>query len=155
MLVCGCSVPSSPISSLDELASGRFQRVIHDAEVKPADVKRVCLTSGKVYYELEEARRAAGRKDVAIVRLEQYYPLSLDLLEEALSPYADGTPVFWVQEEPRNMGAWSFLLLALSRNLFGRWPLDCVTRPESASPATGSAAAHKKEQAELVARALR
>ncbi len=142
------------VSSLDELAEGRFQRIIPDSEASPAEVKRVLLTSGKVYYELEEARLKAGRGDVAIVRLEQYYPLAKDLLEEALSPYADGTPVFWVQEEPRNMGAWSFLLLRLSRELFGRWPFDGVTRPESASPATGSAAAHKKEQAELVAQAL-
>ncbi len=142
------------VSSLDQLAEGRFQRVIPDSEVRPADVRRVLLTSGKVYYELEAARRQGERTDVAIVRLEQYYPLAENLLEEALSPYADGTPVYWVQEEPRNMGAWSFLLLRLSRRLFGRWPLHCVTRPESASPATGSAAAHKKEQAKLVAQAV-
>ncbi len=142
------------VSSLEELAEGRFQRVIPDSEAGPADVKRVLLTSGKVYYELAEARRKAERDDIAIVRLEQYYPLSEDLLEEALTPYADGTPVYWVQEEPRNMGAWSFLLLRLGRRLFGRWPFDRVTRPESASPATGSAAAHQKEQAELVATAL-
>ena len=142
------------VSQLEELTEGQFQRVIPDREANPADVKRVLLTSGKVYYELEAARREGERQDVAIVRLEQYYPLSLDLLEEALSPYADGTTVVWVQEEPRNMGAWSFLLLRLSRQLFGRWPLECVTRPESASPATGSAAAHKKEQAELIAKAL-
>ena len=88
------------------------------------------------------------------MRLEQYYPLSEDVLEAALSPYADGTPVVWVQEEPRNMGAWTTLLLRLGRDLFGRWPFDCVSRPESASPATGSAAAHKMEQAKLVAEAL-
>ena len=142
------------VSSLDDLAGGRFQRVIPDAEVEPKAVQRVCLTSGKVYYELLEAREKAERQDIAIVRLEQHYPLSEDLLEEALSPYAGGTPVVWVQEEPRNMGAWSFLLLRLGRDLFGRWPLECVSRPESASPATGSAAAHKKEQAELIERAL-
>ncbi len=142
------------VSSLDELAEGHFQRVIPDAGADPEAVKRVLLTSGKVYYELDDARRRADRRDVAIVRLEQYYPLSLDLLEETLAPYADGTEVFWVQEEPRNMGAWSFLLIRLGRRLFGRWPFDCVTRPESASPATGSAAAHRKEQAALIAEAL-
>ncbi|MEM7585802.1 MAG: 2-oxoglutarate dehydrogenase E1 component [Acidobacteriota bacterium] len=145
---------SKAVSSLSELAEGKFQRVIPDDTVDPAGVQRVLLTSGKVYYELEAARQEADRKDVAIVRLEQYYPLSTDLLEAALSPYADGTPVFWVQEEPRNMGAWSFLLLRLSRQLFDRWPLEAITRPESASPATGSAAAHKKEQASLIAEAL-
>ncbi len=142
------------VSTLDELAEGRFQRVIPDSETDPEAVKRVLLTSGKIFYELDDARRQAKRQDVAIVRLEQYYPLSLDLLEEALAPYPDGTPVVWVQEEPRNMGAWSFLLLRLGRQLFGRWPLGCVTRPESASPATGSTAAHRKEQAELIAQAL-
>ncbi len=142
------------VSTLDELAEGSFQRVIADDQVDPADVQRVLLTSGKIFYELEAARREGERNDVAIVRLEQYYPLSTDLLEAALSPYADGTPVFWVQEEPRNMGAWSFLLLRLGRQLFGRWPLEAITRPESASPATGSAAAHKKEQAGLIAEAL-
>ncbi len=142
------------VSSMDQLAEGRFQRVIADDQVDPAGVKRVLLTSGKVYYELESARQEGERDDVAIVRLEQYYPLSTDLLEAALSPYADGTPIVWVQEEPRNMGAWSFLLLRLSRQLFGRWPLEAVTRPESASPATGSAAAHKQEQARLIAEAL-
>ena len=141
-------------STLDELAEGSFHRVLQDTEVDPAKVKRVLLTSGKVYYDLEVARREGKRDDVAIVRLEQYYPLSKDLLEAALSSYADGTPVFWVQEEPRNMGAWSFLLLRLSRNLFGRWPFEGITRPESASPATGSAAAHKAEQAKLIAEAL-
>ena len=142
------------VSTLDELAQGSFQRIIPDTEVDAGGVKRVLLTSGKVYYDLESARDEGERKDVAIVRLEQYYPFSEDLLEAALSPYADGTPVFWVQEEPRNMGAWSFLLLRLGRQPFGRWPFDCVTRPESASPATGSGAAHKKEQAELIERAL-
>ena len=142
------------VSSLDDLAAGSFQRVIADTEIDPEGVRRVLIASGKVYYDLEAARREGERNDVAIVRLEQYYPLSRDLLEAALSPYADGTPVFWVQEEPRNMGAWSFLLLRLTRTLFGRWPLQAVTRSESASPATGSAAAHKKEQAKLIAEAL-
>ncbi|MCP3959930.1 MAG: 2-oxoglutarate dehydrogenase E1 component [bacterium] len=142
------------VSTIDELAGGSFQRVIPDAEVEPAGVKRVLVTSGKVYYDLEKERRESERRDVAIVRLEQYYPLSEDSLESALAPYADDTPVFWVQEEPRNMGAWSFLLLRLGRRPFGRWPLDCVTRSPSASPATGSAAAHKKEQKELIERAL-
>ena len=71
-----------------------------------------------------------------------------------MSAYKGGTPVCWVQEEPRNMGAWSFLLLRFGRQLLGRWPLDCVSRPESASPATGSKAAHDKEQAKIIAEAL-
>jgi 2-oxoglutarate dehydrogenase E1 component len=142
------------VSPLDELAGGRFQRLIPEAEVEPGEARRVLLTSGKLYYELAAARREANRRDLAILRLEQYYPLSAELLEASLAPYADGTPVFWVQEEPRNMGAWSYLRSAFGCDLFGRWPFACVSRPESASPATGSAAAHKKEQAELIAAAL-
>ena len=141
-------------SSMEDLTRGKFHRVIGDSEVDPKEVKRVILTSGKVYYDLTAARSEAQRTDVAIVRLEQYYPLAEDLLEEALDAYADGTEVVWVQEEPLNMGAWGFLRLHFGEHLFGRWPLSRVGRPKSASPATGSMAAHKQEQAELIAQAL-
>ena len=144
------------VSPLEDLAEGSFQRLIGDTwqAAKPKSVKKVLLTSGKVYYELEDARRKAKRKDLALIRLEQYYPLDRELLEATLSPYADGTPVVWVQEEPRNMGAWSFLQWTFENDLFGRWPMYCVSRPGSASPATGSAAAHRKEQADLIDRAF-
>jgi 2-oxoglutarate dehydrogenase E1 component len=142
------------VSSLDELAEGGFRRILADEETEPSEVRRVLLTSGKLFYELADARREAGRGDVAIHRLEQYYPLAGEHVEALLDPYPDGTPVFWVQEEPRNMGAWTYLRATFECDLFGRWPLAPISRPESASPATGSAAAHKKEQAELVAEAL-
>ncbi len=142
-------------SDLSELAGGSFEHILPEArKLSPKRVRKVLLTSGKLYYELAVARQEAGRKDVAILRLEQYYPLADDLLEQALAPYADGTPVVWVQEEPLNMGAWSFLELRYGDSLLGRWPFSCVSRPESASPATGSMAAHKKEQERLLARAL-
>ncbi|MEM9553358.1 MAG: 2-oxoglutarate dehydrogenase E1 component [Acidobacteriota bacterium] len=144
-------------STLDELTHGSFRRIIEDPrEQDPASVQRILLTSGKIYYELVDARAEAEREDVAILRLEQYYPLDVDLLRTVLDRYADGTPVLWVQEEPRNMGAWSFLKLRLSSDgmLFGRWPVSCVSRPESASPATGSATAHKQEQKALLLDAL-
>jgi 2-oxoglutarate dehydrogenase E1 component len=141
-------------SSLEEFTEGQFHRVLGDSEAVPKKVKRVLLTSGKVYYDLVQARHEAQRKDVAIVRLEQYYPLAEDLLLKALAPYADGTEVVWVQEEPLNMGAWTFLYLHFGTRLFGRWPLARVGRPKSASPATGSMAAHKQEQADLIAQAL-
>ena len=91
---------------------------------------------------------------VAILRLEQLYPLRTELLEAALKPCADGTPVVWVQEEPANMGAWRYLHEQFGRKLFNRFPFDLVSRPKSASPATGSANAHKLEQAQLIARAF-
>jgi 2-oxoglutarate dehydrogenase E1 component len=143
-------------SSLEDLSERGFQRVIPDAEVPDGGkVRRVLLCSGKVYYDLAGAREEREIDDVAIVRLEQYYPLSLDQLQKALEPYPDGTPVYWVQEEPENMGAWTFLRMRLGASLFDRWPLEGgIYRKASASPATGSAAAHKKEQEELIERAL-
>ncbi|MEM9294043.1 MAG: 2-oxoglutarate dehydrogenase E1 component [Acidobacteriota bacterium] len=143
------------VSSLEELSDGAFQRLIADqGERDPAKVDRVLLTSGKLYYELADAREQREAENVAILRLEQYYPLRLQELEEVLGIYADGTPVTWVQEEPANMGAGSFLLGLLGDKIAGRWPLRSVSRLASASPATGSAAAHKQEQAELIERAF-
>jgi 2-oxoglutarate dehydrogenase E1 component len=143
------------VSPLEAFTEGRFQRLLPDVGGLDAKgVDRVLLCSGKIYYELEEAREARGLTNVAILRLEQYYPLADDTLEAGLSRYAEGTPVVWVQEEPCNMGAWWFLRMRLGEKILGRWPLSAVTRVESASPATGSAAAHKKEQQELIDQAF-
>ena len=145
------------VSDVADLAEGSFQRIIPDvADVDPKKVERVLLTSGKIYYELEERRQEEGRDDVAIVRLEQYYPLHEDELRSVLSAYPEKIPVVWVQEEPRNMGAWSFLKLHFTRrgHLLGTWRVICESRAESASPATGSSAAHKIEQKELIDRAF-
>jgi 2-oxoglutarate dehydrogenase E1 component len=140
-------------STLDDLAGGSFQRVIPDGSVDAAGVKRVLLCSGKVYYDLASERTKRGRRDVAIVRLEQYYPMS-DALTRALAGFPPGTPVVWVQEEPRNMGAWYFVN-AREQELFGgRHAVSLVSRPESASPATGSKAAHDLEQRMLIDQAF-
>jgi 2-oxoglutarate dehydrogenase E1 component len=136
------------VSPLEELTDGGFQRVI-PSKADPAKVKRILLCSGKVYYDLAEGRKARSRDDVAIVRLEQLYPLN-DAIVKALAPYKDGTPLVWVQEEPRNMGAWYFLNARKAEILGGRHPLSLVSRPESASPATGSHAAHELEQKMLL-----
>jgi len=114
----------------------------------------VLLCSGKLYYELSVHRRQHQRDDVAIIRLEQLYPLSTEALEAALSDYPAGTPVFWVQEEPENMGAWRFLRWRFGTTLCGHLPLECACRPESASPATGSGGAHTLEQEQLIQRAF-
>jgi 2-oxoglutarate dehydrogenase E1 component len=137
------------VSTLDELANGSFQRVIPDDASDPAKVKRILLCSGKVYYDLAAERRKRKTEDIAIVRLEQYYPLS-GALGAALARYPAGTPVTWVQEEPRNMGPWYFLNARRAELLAGRHPLSLVSRPESASPATGSKAAHDLEQKMLL-----
>src|SRR5690606_7745000 len=97
------------ISTLEDLSRGTFKRVIGDDSVPANGVKRVLLCTGKVYYELRDRREKLGRPDVAIVRLEQLYPLSTAELEKSLEPFARDVPVTWVQEEPENMGALRFL----------------------------------------------
>jgi 2-oxoglutarate dehydrogenase E1 component len=141
------------MSPLEHLSDGAFQRVIPDRLVVPEKVRRILLCSGKVYYDLTAERKRRKAEDIAIVRLEQLYPLS-DALAKALLPYREGTPVMWVQEEPRNMGAWYFVN-ARKQDLLGeRHTLAVVSRPESASPATGSGAAHKLEQQMLLEEAF-
>ncbi|MCU0685782.1 MAG: 2-oxoglutarate dehydrogenase E1 component [Polyangiaceae bacterium] len=137
-------------STLEEIGRGTYRRVLPDVGPRDAEkVSRVLLCSGKVYYELAAARRERGADDVAIVRLEQLYPLNHELTD-ALAPYKDGTPLVWVQEEPWNMGAWFYINARLPTMLGRRLPLHCVSRSETASPATGSAAAHKVEQQMLL-----
>jgi 2-oxoglutarate dehydrogenase E1 component len=143
------------VSGLDELAKGGFKRVVEDTQDVPGeDIKRVLLCSGKIYYELEKQREDSGRKDVAILRLEQLYPFPEEALKKALAPYKDGIPIYWVQEEPENMGAWRYLRVRLGLEVFARFPFSRVSRPESASPATGSASAHKLEQQALMEEAF-
>jgi 2-oxoglutarate dehydrogenase E1 component len=137
------------MSTLDEMAHGSFQRVIADDVVDPSKTSRILLCSGKVYYDLAAERARRARDDVAIVRLEQYYPLS-GALTSTLARYPAGTPVCWVQEEPRNMGAWYFINAREHEIVGDRHPLSLVSRPESASPATGSSAAHAIEQRMLI-----
>jgi len=137
-------------SPLDELTRGRFQRVLPDGDVEPGGVRRVLLCSGKVYYDLYQARAAQKRTDVALVRIEQYYPLPEELLQAALAPYRHDAELVWVQEEPRNMGAWPHFRVRFGSALAGRGPLHVISRPAAASPATGSAASHKLEQQRLI-----
>lgn len=138
------------VSALEDLASGGFRPVLADGGVDPARVRRVLLCSGKLYYELLEHRESTHREDVAILRLEQLYPLCRDALGEALAPYADGTQLVWVQEEPENMGAWKFIRDRYGDFFRARMALSGVCRPESASPATGSSSSHKLEQKLLI-----
>lgn len=144
------------VSPLKDFTAGHFQRVIPDPRgLSMKNVTRVLLCSGKLYYELEAERARLGREDVAILRLEQYYPLPRAELEELLKDCRDGTNVIWVQDEPENMGAWRFLRVTGSASFLGRLPCTGICRPASASPATGSHAAHDLEQAELLERAFR
>ena len=143
-------------STLAELARGRFHGVLPESAARlAASTRRVLLCSGKVYYDLKDRRAELGDDAPAIIRIEQLYPLPQKQLMAALAPVAPGTPLVWVQEEPANMGAWRFLYSTWGPTICGCYPLSCVSRPASASPATGSKTAHEREQAELVERALR
>jgi 2-oxoglutarate dehydrogenase E1 component len=142
-------------SPLSDLADGHFQRVIPDPAAKTGrKTVRVLLCTGKIYYDLEKRRTELARDDIEIVRVEQLYPLPDVYLHSAVDHLEDGTQVFWVQEEPENMGAWRTIKARFGSMLFGRFPLTGVTRAESASPATGSASCHKLEQQQLLERAF-
>jgi len=142
-------------SKLADFTEGGFRRIIPDPSVKdPQKIDRVLLCTGKVYYDLVAAREERGLDDVAIIRLEQLYPLRKEEILEALSVFNERIPVVWVQEEPKNLGAWNFVNRELAGFIAGSFPWSCVSRPLSASPATGSAKRHAREQAHLVAEAL-
>jgi len=141
------------VSQLGELTQGRFEPVLHDVLVHPAGVNRVVFTCGKVYYDLKAARDKAGA-NVPIVRLEQLYPFPQPMIAEALKQYDGAKEIVWVQEEPRNMGAWPFLHERLLALLQQGQTLRYVGRPISASPATGSHHRHEEQQKALVAQAI-
>ncbi|MDQ2771240.1 MAG: 2-oxoglutarate dehydrogenase E1 component [Bacteroidota bacterium] len=136
------------VSPLEEFTGGHFREVLGDDFAEAKKVKRVLLCSGKVYYDLLEEQRSADRKDVAIVRLEQLHPFPQKQLAAELAKYGKAK-IYWVQEEPENMGYWNFMLRFMRRELE-----DVVARKASASPATGYNKIHVKEQKELVARAF-
>ena len=142
------------VSPLEDLTSKGFQRIMPDDGLRADKVKSVLMCSGKLYYELIEEREKQKRDDVAILRIEQLYPLYPQTLSQALAPYPEGTPVIWVQEEPENMGAWRYLRVRYGERLLGRHPFQGVHRPASSTPATGSASSHKLEQKQLIAKAF-
>ncbi len=132
------------VSKTEEFTSRSFQELIDDNYVDPKKVKRVNLCSGKIYYDLLEKQQADQRKDVAIVRIEQIYPMPETQLEVLMKKYANAE-YCWVQEEPKNMGAWMHIL----RYDWARGFKE-ITRKSSASPATGYSAVHKKEQDDII-----
>ncbi|HEX9241690.1 MAG TPA: 2-oxoglutarate dehydrogenase E1 component [Anaeromyxobacter sp.] len=138
-------------SPIDELVQGRFRPVIAD-EVDPDEITRVVLCSGKLYYDLAAARQAGGGKHVALVRLEQLYPVAVDEVLATIGRFRPGVELVWAQEEPENMGPWGHLEARLAPLLPG--PLALVARAPSASPAAGSATRHKLEQEQIVREAL-
>ena len=136
------------VSPIKDFTDNKFRELIDDEFAKKSKVKRVLLCSGKVYYDLLEKQQEDKREDVAIVRLEQLYPLPETQLWKIYDKYKKAD-FYWVQEEPMNMGAWTFLL---------RWSenhhLKFLGRKASASPATGYASVHNKEQKDIVNQAF-
>jgi 2-oxoglutarate dehydrogenase E1 component len=145
-------------SDLGELESGSFAHVLEDRPVAdPATVRRIVLGSGKVIHEAETRRsqlEPAEGAGVAVVRVEQLYPWPQPELDTLVERYGEARELVWLQEEPENMGAWPFVHARLRHQLPERLRLGHVSRHESASPATGSAALHQLEQADLVRRAV-
>lgn len=144
-------------SALQDFATGTFNRVLDDPAFEGRSrqgVRKVLLCSGKAYFSLEQRREELGIDEVAILRLEQLYPLPDSVLEPVLALYPEGVPVVWTQEEPENMGAHRYFHARFGGRLFSRHPFSAVTRAESASPATGSASSHRMEQEELLTRAF-
>jgi 2-oxoglutarate dehydrogenase E1 component len=135
------------VSRLDEFTGGWFREILPGAE-QPEKITAVVICSGKIFYELLERKDKEGREDIAIIRIEQFYPLRADLLREELSRYRSADGFTWVQEEPRNMGAWNFIRPRLAE-ILGKDP-GYIGRKEAASPAVGSHRQHKIEQQQII-----
>ena len=142
-------------SSLDELAEGGFRPVIGEVDnIDPEKVVRVVICSGKVYYDLLEARRARGLEDVAILRLEQLYPFPRDHLQEATAPFTGSKQLIWCQEEAQNQGAWDQIKHRFHYLVPDLGHLFYVGRPSSAAPAVGLRSVHVEQQERLIDEAL-
>ncbi|MEU1606809.1 multifunctional oxoglutarate decarboxylase/oxoglutarate dehydrogenase thiamine pyrophosphate-binding subunit/dihydrolipoyllysine-residue succinyltransferase subunit [Micromonospora matsumotoense] len=146
------------VSDVADFTTGGFQPVLADggpgaASLSAEAVERVLLCSGKVYYDLAQARADRGIGDTAVIRVEQLYPLPVEELRAALDRYPHAEDFAWVQEEPANQGAWSFVALNLLAHLDGV-RLRRISRPAAAAPAVGSARQHEAEQAAIIDAAL-
>jgi 2-oxoglutarate dehydrogenase E1 component len=146
------------VSDVGDFTSGTFQPVMRDPGVngsplRPEAVKRVLLCTGKIFYDLLQARAERNLADAAIIRVEQLYPMPVEELKAALGEYPNAEDFAWVQEEPANQGAWSFVALNLLEHLDGV-RLRRISRPAAAAPSGGSTKAHDVEQAALIEAAL-
>ena len=135
------------VSSLEDFTTGGFKELIDDSTANVKAVKKIAFCTGKIYYDLIEAKQKENNEDLAIVRIEQLYPLPTAQLKEVILKYKNATEYLWVQEEPENMGAWAFMLRA-----FREVNLKYIGRNESASPATGYGKQHIKQQQSILDR---
>jgi 2-oxoglutarate dehydrogenase E1 component len=137
------------VSPIEDLTKGNFQETIGDRYADPKKVKKVLLCTGKLYYELYERQQKDKRDDVAIIRIEQMHPFPQTQIDKHLAQYSNAK-IYWVQEEPFNMGGWTFML----RMYKGTKRLEVIARESSASPSTGFSKIHAQEQAEIIRRAF-
>lgn len=138
------------VSPMSEFTEGGFKKILTDTEISGPHVQRTLLCTGKVYYDLVDLRAERKIDSIRIVRVEQLYPLEPSMLMAALEGAPAGSEVMWIQEEPLNMGAWSYMKLHFGDAISQRYKFTKATRCESASPSTGSMAAHKLEQRDLM-----
>jgi 2-oxoglutarate dehydrogenase E1 component len=155
-----CFTPKSMLrhpdaaSGLAALSAPRFNTVVADSQVDPAGVEHILLCSGKIGHDLQAERKRLNHTSTAILFLDQIYPFPEHCILEAIAPYKNAHELVWVQEEPANMGAHSFVKPRLRRLLEKRLPVRTISRQAAASPATGSAKAHQMEQRTLVSLAF-
>ncbi len=147
------------VSDLSELAYGKFETVLPEIDtIDNSEVVRLVLCGGKVYYDLLEQRRKLGLRDIAIVRIEQLYPLPKERLIQEIQKYPNLEQVMWAQEEPLNQGAWYYLAPDLYRlitsDLTAAKVIEPAARPAAAAPATGSPKIHNAQQKAVIAAAL-
>lgn len=136
-------------SPLDDLVNGRFQEVIDDTAADPKKIRTIIFTQGKIHYDLADHRDKNGITDTALIRIEQLHPLPVEQMRAAIKKYGKAERYLWVQEEPINMGAWSYMLMN-----FNDVRLEPIARPASGAPATGSSKRSAKQQEEIIARAF-
>ncbi|MEX2511706.1 MAG: 2-oxoglutarate dehydrogenase E1 component [Cyclobacteriaceae bacterium] len=139
------------ISPMNEFTQGGFREILLDEQIDPKKAKRIVLCSGKIFYELLELREKEKIEDVAIIRVEQLHPLPKTQLLKALNGYEKNIQTVWVQEEPENMGYWTYII----RNLYKDIDMDVIARKPSASPATGYHKVHLEEQKFILEKALK
>lgn len=133
------------VSPLKDFTTGGFLELIDDSTANVKSVKKIAFCSGKIYYDLIEAKQKENNEDLAIVRIEQLYPLPTRQLQEIVSKYKNASEYLWAQEEPENMGAWAYMLRA-----FREVHLKYIGRNESASPATGYGKQHTQQQQSII-----
>lgn len=136
------------VSKVENFSDNEFWSILDDETVNRKTAKRIVFCSGKIYYDLTSHREENKIQDTAIIRIEQFYPLNTDLLERIVANYPKAKSVVWCQEEPKNMGGWSFIAPRLMETI-GKLP-NYAGRKESASPAVGSLAVHRHEQKKLI-----